>query len=687
MPNAETPLAGVRVVEVGRGHAAALVGRLLFDLGAEVVPLGEQAEAAGGFERWVRCRGRPAEPLRGLPGLLATADVLIYDDRGERALAELGIVVAGLVEELPDLVAVRLSPFGLTGPLAGTPATEATLQALAGLTAATGAEADPPLLHRVGLAARTAALSGLLAVGAGLIGRDRGAGGDHYDIAEFDSLLTHLGTLLPTVALTGQRPPRRGNRHAMAAPWNSYRCADSHVMVCSMGEAMWRRLAETIERPDLPDDPRFAESVARVTNVEALDDAITAWTSVRSAADVVAAMRAAGVPAATVSSPAEVRDGELAADRELVAGSPREPRSPVRSLRLRVHRTPDAPAPVGEIRRLPTGAPPLRGLRVVELGAFTAGPGAGRLLAQLGADVLKVEPPHGEGARRLAQRIDGTGYLYFVNNAGKRACRLDLGVARDRATLERKLLADADLLLTNLASDTLAAAGLGPDRVLARHNLVYLGISAHGYGSADRSFDTVIQAESGIMHLVGEDTDGPRRTAVSSVDVLGAYLAAAAAVLATRQRLLTGHAGTVDVALFDVAAWLTQDAWFGEPRPAPPLLKVADDGTVVLDGPGSPQRGDSVTEVLESALAVGTPAAPLLDVTSVVSHPQVLDRSMVVEQRHHDIPFLNLGDHLRSIRRPPRVPAVAPAEQDSPVWLTDVAEPACVERISDEHHT
>jgi crotonobetainyl-CoA:carnitine CoA-transferase CaiB-like acyl-CoA transferase len=629
--------------------------------------LGQPLAPSGPFERWLHSAAEPAAGWDRATHLLSTADVLVCDRDGGDRLAALGLGPLELAACQPELVTVRLSAFGLTGPLRDAPATEATLQALAGLTAATGAEGEPPVTSVVGLASRTAALSGLIAVVAGLIGRARGGGGDYLDIAEFDSLLTLTGTLLPSIALDSRPPRRTGNRHSMAAPWNSYPCRDAPVVICTMGEPMWRKLAAVTGRRELADDPRFTDTAARVRNADELDKILAEWTAGQQAADVVAQLRAQGIPCSQVAAPDDVRRGAAARSRGLVTGPSLAPGSPLHCLTPAVA---DAPLPrQGRLwEPIPLGSLPLRGVRLLEIGSYTAGPHAGRLLAQLGADVLKVEPPHGEGSRRLAQRVGTVGYLYYVNNAGKRSCRLDLVEAGDRAAFDQ-LLAGCDIVLTNLAADTLTAQGLAPEQVLSKHGIVHCAVTGHGMAAADRSVDTVIQAESGIMHLVGGR--GPaQRTPVSSADVLGAYLAAAAATVSTYVRLLTGRGCAADVALFDAAVWATQDRWFDDgPVPAPQLVQAAD-GTILVDTTEPlPLTDGPVTAVLDAAAAAGVPAAPLHDLAHAVRHPQVRARRMVVAQDCADTTVLITGNHLRSLLREDPPPQCAPVDQNDPTWL------------------
>lgn len=664
--NTAGPLEGVTVLAAGRDHAAALLGRLLADLSAQTVPIGLPPETGGRYDQWLHAHAAQPVDWDDARTALHRADVLVCDRRSAEHFTRAGLGPSELATAYPELITVQISPYGLTGPLRDVPATELTLQSQAGLTAATGEDGQPTVTTTVPLAACTAALSGLITITAGLIGRNRGGGGDYFDIAEFDGLLTHVGTLLPRVALSGEPPHRVGNRHGMAAPWNSYPCRDRHIVVCTMGEAMWRRLAASIGRTDLIGDPRFADTTARVTHTDDLDTLIAAWTADRDADDAVAALRAAGVPSARISSPDEVSSDPKALRRSLIDSRTGDPRSPLRSLVPTVH--PDQTRRGHLWDPIPRGSPPLHGIRLLELCAYTAGPQAGRLLAQLGADVLKVEPPGGDGSRHLAQRIGSVGYLYFVNNAGKRSCRLDLADPGHRAELDT-LIGSADILLTSLASDTLTANGLSPGQILARHRLVHCAVTGHGLDSADRSVDTVIQAESGMMHLVGRSAGNPLRTPVSSADVLGAYLAAAAALLAAYIRQITGFAASADVALFDAAVWAAQAASSAAEANRAPQLIDADDGRILIDAAGLPaETGGPTAALLKAAAAMGLPAAPLHDLAQAVRHPQVRARQMIITHTWADTDVLITGNHLRSRLRGAPPPAPAPVPSGDPVW-------------------
>ncbi|MFQ5417781.1 MAG: CoA transferase, partial [Myxococcota bacterium] len=188
---------------------------------------------------------------------------------------------------------------------------------------------------------------------------------------------------------------------------------------------------------------------------------------------------------------------------------------------------------------------PLAGLRVVDM-ADEKGELCGRLFADLGADVIRVEPPQGAVSRRLPPFVPGTdASLYFaVRNAGKRGCAMDLGTDDGREALHA-LLARADICVESHAPGTLAQQGLGPGQLLARHpNLVVTSITDFGQTGPYRGYrgtDMIGFAMGGMMHRAGS----PERPPVVAPGAL-AYdtagtTAAFAPLLADWKRLQTGR--------------------------------------------------------------------------------------------------------------------------------------------------
>jgi formyl-CoA transferase len=203
-------------------------------------------------------------------------------------------------------------------------------------------------------------------------------------------------------------------------------------------------------------------------------------------------------------------------------------------------------------------AGPLADLRVVELTTTWAGPMAGCVLADLGADVIKVEHPRGEMARRVPPMLPGTepplSFMHATVNRNKRSLTLDLHDPRAREVLLR-LVARTDVVIENFRPGALDAFGLGFGELRAmKHDLVLVSISGFGqYGPAhDRAgYDPLAQAESGWMSLNGEPGGLPTKAPTFLADDVAGLHGAIAALAAVHHRDLTGEGQHVDVALLD----------------------------------------------------------------------------------------------------------------------------------------
>jgi formyl-CoA transferase len=204
-----------------------------------------------------------------------------------------------------------------------------------------------------------------------------------------------------------------------------------------------------------------------------------------------------------------------------------------------------------------TGASgPLAGIRVLELGSFIAAPFAGRLLADFGADVVKVERPGaGDELRRWRLHDGDTSLLFRTMNRNKRSIALDLA-DQDDLQVVRDLVARADIVLENFRPGTLERRGLGPDDLKALNPKVIL-VRISGYGQTgpyrDRpGFGGVAEAIGGLRNLTGEPDRPPTRVGVSLADSVAGLHAVIGALLALRARdAVTGRGDVVDVALYE----------------------------------------------------------------------------------------------------------------------------------------
>ncbi len=194
---------------------------------------------------------------------------------------------------------------------------------------------------------------------------------------------------------------------------------------------------------------------------------------------------------------------------------------------------------------------PLKGLRILEVGHILAGPFAGMLLADMGADVIKLESAEGDLSRQVGSQYIGAHNVYFASiNRNKRSVHIDLASAEGQQQLA-ELAATADALIVNMRPSTIRKLGLDYAS-LCRFNPKIVCVAVTGYGldgpAAERpAFDYIIQADTGIAALCGEPGAAPTLAGYSIVDNSSAIMAA----LALLAKVHEGKGGQVDVSLFD----------------------------------------------------------------------------------------------------------------------------------------
>lgn len=216
----------------------------------------------------------------------------------------------------------------------------------------------------------------------------------------------------------------------------------------------------------------------------------------------------------------------------------------------------------------------LEGIRVVELGQVLAGPFAGAIFADLGAEVIKLERPEGgDDARRMGPPFrHGDAVNFHIFNRGKKSVALDMKTADGLAVFER-LVSDADILVHNLRPGVTQDLGMDGESLCARHpRLVYCEISAFGsIGPMSRQpgYEPLIQAFSGLSSVNGGPDDPPMRTAASICDQGSGMWAVIGALALLQRRHVTGRGGVVGTSLLETAlVWAGQkaDAYVNEGR-------------------------------------------------------------------------------------------------------------------------
>ncbi len=207
---------------------------------------------------------------------------------------------------------------------------------------------------------------------------------------------------------------------------------------------------------------------------------------------------------------------------------------------------------------------PLSGLRVLEIGQFIAVPAAAQILSDLGADVIKLEPPSGDAARHAGWSRDEFGPMFSAYNRGKRSIALDLAQPEQREQA-RRLALSCDVVLANTRPGALEKVGLGADQLRPdAPRLIYGRVSGFGHSGASSrrpGFDAAAQAESGMMSLNGDPAQDPMRVGFTVVDILASDMLTVGVLAALLQRGLTGTGDLVDVTLIDVAVYALAAPW------------------------------------------------------------------------------------------------------------------------------
>jgi crotonobetainyl-CoA:carnitine CoA-transferase CaiB-like acyl-CoA transferase len=338
---------------------------------------------------------------------------------------------------------------------------------------------------------------------------------------------------------------------------------------------------------------------------------------------------------------------------------------------------------------------PLTGMRVLELAQIMAGPTCGMLLADMGADVVKVEKlPGGDDARGYSEpRINGVSAPFLMLNRNKRGIAVDLKQPEGRAILLR-MVRDADVLTENYRRGTLERLGLGYG-VLARENpgLIYCAVSGYGRDGplADKGgFDLIAQGFAGLMSITGEPGGAPVKTGNPVADINAGILAAVGILAAYAHKQRTGEGQVVDTSLMEAALhqtfWHAASFFAGGRSPGPTgsahLLTApyqafrASDGWITIGGAnqanweriaevlGHPEwRADprfatnaarmanlaALVDAMGAVLATrtrdawiaafdaaGVPVGPVHSIGEALSHPQTRARGMVVDLVHPD---------------------------------------------------
>jgi formyl-CoA transferase len=318
------PLSGIRVLELGNFIAAPTAGRMLAEFGAEVIKV-ERPGVGDELRRWrlhegdtsllFRLLGRNKKSitldLRQPEGrdialkLAAEADVVLENFR-PGTLEKWGLGPDDLRAVNPDVVLVRISGYGQTGPYRDRPGFGGVAEAIGGLRALTGHPGQVPTRVGISLADSVAGLYAVIGALMGLLQRDR-VQGEVVDVALYEGVYSLMESLVPDFdAFSVVREPA-GSGLPGIAPSNTYRCGDGkYIVISGNGDGIFKRLMRVIGREDLADDPRLADNAGRVRHTEELDEAIGAWTAGLTQEAAETALVEAGVPNGPILTAEEI---------------------------------------------------------------------------------------------------------------------------------------------------------------------------------------------------------------------------------------------------------------------------------------------------------------------------------------------------------------------------------------------
>jgi CoA:oxalate CoA-transferase len=358
-----------------------------------------------------------------------------------------------------------------------------------------------------------------------------------------------------------------------------------------------------------------------------------------------------------------------------------------------------------------TPAAPLRGVRVLDLTRYLAGPFASMLLADYGADVIKVESRKGREFRFPGSERDS--YFFLSSNRGKRSLTLDIKSSAGRELLLR-LLPRFDVLIENFRPDVMEHLGLGAAMLTERFpRLIYCGISGFGAEGPYRDrpgFDQIAQGMSGFMSLTGTAESGPTRAGLAIADLLAGIFAAQGVQLALLARQRTGRGQIVHTSLLEamigVLSWgagmyfetgaapgpagqhhplsspygrfrardgylniaagnddmwrklagvLARPQWVDDPRFTNAFVRIQNRDALSKEIEAALAGGD-VAEWVQRINTAGVPCGPVLDIEQVFADPQVLARDMFVQLPHPEVEtFKTTGLPVKLSHTPGRI--------------------------------
>jgi crotonobetainyl-CoA:carnitine CoA-transferase CaiB-like acyl-CoA transferase len=696
-------LAALRVLDFG-GAESDTVSRLFADLGADVLkiepPAGSPARDAlpsiagvsvpfalqNANKRGAVLDPEDADDRDRLLELAGTADIVV--DGGNR-LRAFGTSCATLAERFGHLVALSVTDFGTAGPYSSWQATDAVLYAMSTALSRTGPTSGTPVLPPLGIASATAAVQAGWAALAAYYRRLRCGAGEYIDFSRFEGVLQSLD---PPFGSEGQAAVglKKSNELWRGRPRNQqiypiFGCQDGYVRICVLSPRQWRGMRGWLGEPEQFADPKFDTIAARYAASRELNQAMAELFAAQTMADLVAEGQRRGVPIAAVLTPAQTLASEhfravgALADVELAAGVAVS--LPVGPFVVDgVHAGYETAAPAlgadqtdwATDRLVPPAAEgkaerPFDGMRILDLGVIVAGGELGRLFADLGAEVIKVESAAYPDGLRQTPPGQVMSRSWALTHRNEYSLGLDLRHPSGAAIFE-KLVVRADAVFANFKPGALASLGFSYERLRELNPRVVLAeSSAFGAGgpwSERMGYGPLVRATTGVTWL-WRSPDAPPGSFYDATTVFPDHVSAritaiaALAALIGRERAGTGahvHISQAEAAVNQLATAFVAEGAAHLPVAVDPAvhavypcagddewcvisLRNDDDRAALSAITGGAEVSDwtrscGKAEVASALQRAGVPAAPMNRAVDVLADPQVLFRNVYSDMTH-----------------------------------------------------
>jgi crotonobetainyl-CoA:carnitine CoA-transferase CaiB-like acyl-CoA transferase len=555
----DRPLSGIRIVDLVAGPLAPIT-RYLAELGAQVdriesatpnpADLGWRAANAG-----KHVHVAPSVDLDS--DRLATAHAIV-------ASASAGLDLPGLRRQRPELVTMAVSDFGDGSPLSHWQATDAVLHAMSGELSRSGIRGRAPLLPPGELGYQCAAAQGAYALVVALYQALRTGTGDHLDFSALEGAVRALdpgfgisGSATmgkPAHLLSRERPPK-GFQYPILP------CADGHVRLCLLAKRQWQGMFRWMGEPAEFAAAEFAKLSVRYKSPTLLP-AIAAFFASRTRAELEIEGNRHGVPISAMLTFEE----HLASDHVRERGAVRHdcisgaddidlPNGMVLIDGERMG--PCAPVAASFPPPQANHARPFDGLKVLDLGIIVVGAEQGRLLADQGADVVKVESRAYPDGNRQSYLSYGMSVSFAAGHRNKRSLGIDLRTPAGKA-LFLDLAAQADVILSNFKPGTLEGLGLSYAEISAVNPAIVMADSsafgASGPWAGRMGYGPLVRAATGLAQAwrYPDDPEGFSDSVTIYPDHVAARVGAMAVVALLIRRLRTGRGGTSSVAQSEV---------------------------------------------------------------------------------------------------------------------------------------